>query len=236
LDYTDVNTQWLEKIMIWNIPNILTTFRMLAAPAVVLVFLFLARPYADWVALILFVGAAITDYFDGYLARKWNQQSAFGTMLDPIADKAMVILAFLAIVGLYGLTFAIAAPATIILLREVFVSGLREFLGENASKLAVTKIAKWKTTVQMVAISVLFAQGIFAHNTGMRAMGMDSDLVAQILAGTEDDLVGLRLNYYGSLWSYWAGITLLWLAAILTFVTGMDYLNKAMPYLKGEAK
>lgn len=222
--------------MIWNIPNILTTFRMLAAPAVVLVFLALPRPYADWVALILFVGAAITDYFDGYLARKWNQQSAFGTMLDPIADKAMVILAFLAIVGLYGLTFAIAAPATLILLREVFVSGLREFLGENAGKLAVTKIAKWKTTIQMIAISVLFAQGIFEHNAGMRMQGMDGNLARQILAGTETDLVGLRTNYYGAIWSYWAGITLLWLAALLTFVTGLDYLNKAMPYLKGDVK
>jgi CDP-diacylglycerol--glycerol-3-phosphate 3-phosphatidyltransferase len=222
--------------MRWNIPNILTTFRMLAAPAVVLVFLLLARPYADWVALILFVGAALTDYLDGFLARKWNQQSAFGTMLDPIADKAMVILAFLAIIGLYGLTFAIAVPATLILLREVFVSGLREFLGDNASKLAVTKIAKWKTTVQMIAISVLFAQGIFAHNTGMRIQGMDGALAAQIIDGTEQDLVGLRWNYYGSIWSYWVGIALLWTAALLTFVTGWDYLMKAMPYLKGDAK
>ena len=222
--------------MRWNIPNILTTFRMLAAPAVVLVFLLLARPYADWVALILFVGAAFTDYLDGYLARKWNQQSAFGTMLDPIADKAMVILAFLAIVGLYGLTFAIAVPATLILLREVFVSGLREFLGDNASKLAVTKIAKWKTTVQMVAISVLFAQGIFAHNTGMRIQGMDGGIAAQIIDGLEEDLVGLRWNYYGSIWSYWAGISLLWIATLLTVVTGWDYLKKAMPYLNGDAK
>jgi cardiolipin synthase len=222
--------------MRWNIPNILTTFRMLAAPAVVLVFLLLARPYADWVALILFVGAAFTDYLDGYLARKWNQQSAFGTMLDPIADKAMVILAFLAIVGLYGLTFAIAVPATLILLREVFVSGLREFLGDNASKLAVTKIAKWKTTVQMVAISVLFAQGIFAHNTGMRIQGMDGAIAAQIIDGLEEDLVGLRWNYYGSIWSYWAGISLLWIATLLTVVTGWDYLKKAMPYLNGDAK
>jgi len=171
----------------WNIPNILTTFRMFAAPAVVLVFLCLARPYADWAALILFVGAAITDYFDGYLARKWNQQSAFGTMLDPIADKAMVILAFLAIVGLYGLTWLIAIPATVILLREVFVSGLREFLGDNASKLAVT----------------------------------------------EEDLVGLKWNYLGTYYSYWVGVVLLWIAGVLTLITGLDYLRKAMPFLKG---
>ena len=222
--------------MIWNIPNILTTFRMLAAPAVVLVFLCVARPYADWAALILFVGASITDYFDGYLARKWNQQSAFGTMLDPIADKAMVILAFLAIVGLYGLTPWIAIPATLILVREVFVSGLREFLGENASKLAVTKIAKWKTTVQMVAISVLFAQGIFEHKFGMLSQGMDQSIVAQVLNGQEEDLLGLRWNYWGTYYSYYVGIVLLWLAMALTLVTGWDYLRKAMPYLTEETK
>lgn len=222
--------------MNWNIPNILTTFRMLAAPAVVLVFLLLTRPYADWAALILFVGAAFTDYLDGYLARKWNQQSAFGTMLDPIADKAMVILAFLAIVGLYGLTVWIAIPATVILLREVFVSGLREFLGDNASKLAVTKIAKWKTTAQMVAISVLFAQGIFETNFGMAMQGMDQGAGMETLADTDQKMNSLRWNYEASIYTYWAGITLLWVAAVLTFVTGWDYLSKAMPYLKGDAK
>ena len=73
---------------------------MIAAPAVVIVFLCVVRPFADWLALIIFIGASATDWVDGYLARKWNQQSAFGTMLDPIADKAMVILAIVAIVGL----------------------------------------------------------------------------------------------------------------------------------------
>lgn len=222
--------------MNWNIPNILTTFRMLAAPAVVLVFICLARPYADWAALILFVGAAITDYFDGYLARKWNQQSAFGTMLDPIADKAMVILAFIAIVGLYGLTPWIAIPATVILLREVFVSGLREFLGDNASKLAVTKIAKWKTTAQMVAISVLFALGIFEHKFGMLMQGMDPQIASMILGRQEEDVLGLRWYHLGTLYSYWVGITLLWIAGLLTVITGIDYLRKAMPYLADDAK
>ena len=105
---------------------------MLAAPAVVVVFLCLDRPYADWVALFLFIGASITDYIDGYLARKWSQQSAFGTMLDPIADKAMVILAIVAIIGLYGLE-AINCNTDDFnsMLREVFVSGLREFLGNR---------------------------------------------------------------------------------------------------------
>jgi CDP-diacylglycerol--glycerol-3-phosphate 3-phosphatidyltransferase len=79
--------------MTWNIPNILTVLRLLAAPCVAIVFLLLPHPVADWVALILFVGAAVTDWFDGYIARKWNQQSRFGAMLDPIADKAMVTIA-----------------------------------------------------------------------------------------------------------------------------------------------
>ena len=147
---------------------------MLAAPAVVIVFLCLDRPYADWVALFLFIGASITDYIDGYLARKWSQQSAFGTMLDPIADKAMVILAIVAIIGLYGLKPLIVIPMILILFREVFVSGLREFLGKDAGRLAVTKVAKWKTTVQMVAISVLFSHGIFEHNLRVITREMDA--------------------------------------------------------------
>ena len=81
--------------MTWNIPNILTTLRLLAAPGVVLMFLYFNRPLADWFALILFVGAAITDWFDGYLARLWKQESKLGAMLDPIADKAMLVIALL---------------------------------------------------------------------------------------------------------------------------------------------
>ena len=76
--------------MKWTIPNTLTTMRLLAAPGVPVMFLYFHRPIADWFALTLFVSAAITDYFDGYLARLWKQESKFGTMLDPIADKAMV--------------------------------------------------------------------------------------------------------------------------------------------------
>jgi CDP-diacylglycerol--glycerol-3-phosphate 3-phosphatidyltransferase len=157
-------------------------------------------------------------------------------MLDPIADKAMVILAFLAIVGLYGLNKWILIPATLILLREVFVSGLREFLGDNAGKLAVTKIAKWKTTVQMVAIAVLFSRGIFHHECIVLFQGMDQTIIDQIYSGQEEDLFGLRWKCWAQNSVYYAGVGLLWLAALLTLVTGLDYLNKAMPYLKGDAK
>jgi len=222
--------------MNWNIPNILTTLRMLAAPAVVIVFLCFDRPYADWVALFLFIGASITDYIDGYLARKWNQQSAFGTMLDPIADKAMVILAIVAIVGLYGLKPLILIPMILILFREVFVSGLREFLGKDAGRLAVTKVAKWKTTAQMVAISVLFSHGIFEHNLRVLTREMDENLIANILSNQLSDETNLMVYYSTAYYSYYIGILLLWIAMLLTIYTGIDYLTKASPYLKGKAK
>lgn len=222
--------------MNWNIPNILTTFRMLAAPAVVIAFLCFDRPYADWVALFLFIGASITDYIDGFLARKWSQQSAFGTMLDPIADKAMVILAILAITGLYGLKSLIIIPMVLILLREVFVSGLREFMGKDATKLAVTKVAKWKTTVQMIAISVLFLHGIFEHNLRTITLGMDKNIVARIISNQLSDETNLMLYYSSAYYTYYLGIILLWIAMFLTIYTGIDYLIKASPYLKGKTE
>ena len=83
----------------WTIPNILTALRLIAAPAVAVMFLYFNRPYADWFALFLFVGAAITDWFDGFLARAWSQETKLGSMLDPIADKAMVVIALMVIVG-----------------------------------------------------------------------------------------------------------------------------------------
>jgi len=130
--------------MIWNVPNILTVLRLLAAPAVAVMFLYFTRPYADWFALILFVTAAVTDWFDGYLARTWKQETKLGAMLDPIADKAMVVIALMILVGYSDTSWTpwLVLPATFILFREVFVSGLREFLGDTAGTLKVTKLAK----------------------------------------------------------------------------------------------
>ena len=146
--------------MRWTVPNILTILRLLAAPGVAVMFLYYTRPWADWFALTLFVLAAATDWLDGHLARAWNQETRIGTMLDPIADKAMVVIALLVITGFSGMDPYILLPATVILFREVFVSGLREYLGDTAGTLKVTKLAKWKTTAQMVAIAVLFARGV----------------------------------------------------------------------------
>jgi CDP-diacylglycerol--glycerol-3-phosphate 3-phosphatidyltransferase len=141
--------------MRWTLPNILTVARVAAAPLVPLSFLLLPRPDADLAALVLFAAAALTDLLDGWIARAFAQGSAFGRMLDPIADKAMVALALATLMGLSGPSWALWLPAAVILLRETLVSGLREFLGDI--KLPVTRLAKWKTTAQMVAIGVLLA-------------------------------------------------------------------------------
>jgi CDP-diacylglycerol--glycerol-3-phosphate 3-phosphatidyltransferase len=218
--------------MRWNIPNILTLLRLIAAPGVAVMFLYFNRPWADWFALVLFMVAALTDWFDGYLARLWQQQTKIGTMLDPIADKAMVVIALAVILGYSSMSPWLVLPATVILFREVFVSGMREYLGDVAGTLRVTKLAKWKTTVQMVAIAVLFSQGVFEHYLGMSTYGMDAAMVSDILDGRVPDLQGLWWKLRGMVWSGNIGLGLLWLAAALTAITGLDYFRKALPHLK----
>lgn len=220
--------------MRWTLPNILTVLRLIAAPGVAFAFVTMARPWADWLALILFVSAAATDWLDGRLARAWGMESRFGAMLDPIADKAMVIIALAVLVGLFDPSFWVMAPAALILFREAFVSGLREFLGDTAGTLKVTNLAKWKTTAQMVAIAVLFSRGLFEHYFTVWSWGMGPEILAQVLAGETRDALGLRPIYSGFWTAHYAGITLLWLAAILTLVTGFDYLRKAWPYIKDD--
>ena len=218
--------------MRWTVPNILTTLRLLAAPGVAVMFLYFHRPWADWLALVLFLGAAITDYFDGYLARLWKQESRIGAMLDPIADKAMVVIALLVLTGYSGMNPWLILPATAIMFREVFVSGLREYLGNTSKLLAVTKLAKWKTTAQMVAIAVLFAAtGLEYIREGVLAR--DRTLIAEMEAtGLGDDFNLLAAANYGGEAVWTVGLVLIWIAAILTLVTGWDYLRKAAPYLK----
>ncbi len=218
--------------MRWTIPNILTVMRLIAAPGLVVMFMYFARPWADLYALILFVLAAVTDWFDGFLARSWNQQSKFGAMLDPIADKVMVMIALFVITGFQGMDPLILFPATMIVFREVFVSGLREFLGADAGKLAVTKLAKWKTTLQMVAIATLFSTGVFEHYFGMHSFGMDIQMIRDTLEGVVDDEMGLRWKFAAMNYSWSIGLVLLWIAAVLTLWTGWDYLRKALPYLR----
>jgi len=224
---------WVYGVaMRMTLPNILTILRLLAAPMVAVMFLYFTRPYADWFALLLFVLAAVTDWFDGYLARSWKQETKLGAMLDPIADKAMVVIALMVIIGFSSWSPWLVLPATVILFREVFVSGLREYLGDTAGTLKVTKLAKWKTTFQMIAIAVLFSHGVFEHYLGMSAWGMDQTMVDAIFAGEIADTQGLRWKHAGMEWAGYLGLCLLWVAAALTLITGIDYLRKAMPHLK----
>jgi CDP-diacylglycerol--glycerol-3-phosphate 3-phosphatidyltransferase len=218
--------------MLWTVPNILTLLRLLAAPMVAVMFLYFNRPWADWFALVLFVSAAATDWFDGYLARAWKQTTKLGTMLDPIADKAMVVIALAVILGYSSMSPWLVLPVTMILFREVFVSGLREFLGDTAGTLKVTWFAKWKTTAQMVAIAVLFAQGVFEHYLANAIEGLDGEVIAAVLDGRVEDMKGLSWKYNGMIWTGHAGLWLLWLAAVMTLLTGYDYLRKSIPYLK----
>lgn len=222
--------------MRWTVPNILTVARLAAAPGVVVLFLYFNRPWADWFALLLFAAAALTDWIDGRLARAWGQESRFGAMLDPIADKAMVVIALLVIAGLSSdgqiMNPWILLPATVIIFREVFVSGLREFLGSAAGTLKVTALAKWKTTVQMVAIAVLFSTGIFQYHFQTRRDGIDEATLAAIIGGALPDELNLVWLSGMADSTWYAGTVLLWAAAILTLVTGWDYFRKALPHLR----
>lgn len=146
----------------FNLPNMLTYARILAVPMVVLCFISLdgtlkSTDGGRWAALVIFAVASITDYLDGYLARAWNQSTNIGRMLDPIADKLLVATCLLLLAADTDRTIAGWSlwAAIIILCREILVSGLREYLADLKVSVPVSRLAKWKTAVQMVAISVL---------------------------------------------------------------------------------
>ena len=141
----------------WSLPNVLTYARVVAVP-VVAGFLFWPNdPWARWTALAIFVAAAITDFFDGYFARAWAQQSSLGRMLDPIADKLLVSAVILMLAADQTITGRTLWAAIVILCREILVSGLREYLAELRVPVPVTAVAKWKTTAQLVALGFLIA-------------------------------------------------------------------------------
>ncbi|WP_431298064.1 CDP-diacylglycerol--glycerol-3-phosphate 3-phosphatidyltransferase [Tabrizicola sp. BL-A-41-H6] len=220
--------------MNWNIPNILTVLRLLAAPGVAVMFLYFHRPWADWFALTLFVGAAVTDWFDGYLARLWKQESKFGAMLDPIADKAMVVIALMVLTGYNGMNPWLILPATVILFREVFVGGLREFLGSKAGHLRVTQLAKWKTTAQMVAIAVLFLGTGLEYLNILALEGLTPEQHIAAVAAGEAEAIRTCGNMDCASYANLVGIGLLWLAALLTIMTGLEYFAKSLPYLRDD--
>ena len=171
----------------YSLPNILTISRIVVIPVI---FLSIYIHSTLWAVLtaILFIVAAITDYFDGYLARSRNETSAFGRLLDPIADKLLVVSALLILVANHMVLPISYIPVIVILCREVLVSGLREFLSEVKVGMPVTRLAKWKTGFQMTAISLLL------------------------------------LRFLGEI--------LLWIAGVLTFITGYQYFQKSLDYIR----
>ena len=145
----------------FSLPNILTYGRCVAVPLLAACLFWSdileGGLWLRWVALALYIIAAITDFFDGYLARAWSQQSAIGRMLDPIADKLLVSTSLLMLASDGTIRGWSLWAAIVILCRVILVSGLREFLAELRVSVPVTRLAKWKTTAQLVAVGVLLA-------------------------------------------------------------------------------
>lgn len=139
------------------LPNLLTYGRCLAVPVVAGLLLSSNEHWARWAALGVYTAAAVTDFFDGYLARMWQQQSPIGRMLDPIADKLLVAATLLVVVADQTLSGWTIWAAIIILCREILVSGLREYLAEVKVRLPVSAIAKWKTVAQLFALGFFIA-------------------------------------------------------------------------------
>ncbi len=178
--------------MLTNLPNLLTLGRIVVIPLIICILIFVSDPIASWTAFSLYTIACITDFFDGYLARAWGQQSAFGRFLDPIADKLLVASVLLVLVGIDRIGGLTVLPAAVTLCREILVSGLREYLAQVRVSVPVTALAKWKTTIQMLALGFL--------------------------------LVGPSGPAFGPLSTTEVGVVGLWGAALLTLVTGYDYL------------
>ena len=139
-----------------KIPNILTIGRILVAPILIVVFYFPGE-LSDWLACIIFVIAAFTDYLDGFFARLYKLQSKFGELLDPIADKVLVSTALALLIMSQTIKGPHVVAAIIIITREILISGLREFLAKAQVYIPVTNLSKGKTVIQMVAISILLA-------------------------------------------------------------------------------
>jgi cardiolipin synthase len=157
-------------MMLTSLPNLLTLSRIVAIPILVAL-LFLEHPAAAWLACIIFTGAAVTDYFDGHFARSRRQVSAIGMFLDPIADKLLVAAVILMLVATARIGGLAVLPALVILCREILVSGLREFLAGLQVSVPVSRLAKWKTAIQMVALGFLVVGDSGPDAVPVRAIG-----------------------------------------------------------------
>ncbi len=183
--------------MINTLPMVLTLSRIAAIPVLAALF-FIEGDWVRYIACALYTTAAVTDYLDGYLARAWKQQSKLGRIFDPIADKLLVAATILLLVATDRIAGILVLPALVILCREVLVSGLREFLAEIRALLPVSRLAKWKTGIQMTALGFLIVGD--ALPTAFLPVKLIGD-------------VGL------------------WAAAVLTLITGWDYLIAGLKHV-----
>jgi len=177
-----------------NLPNLLTLARIAAIPVIVAMF-YLPGDSPRWVACILFVVAALTDYLDGYLARELGSVSAIGRFLDPIADKLLVAAVLVMLAAFGGLSALGVVAAVVILLREVLVAGLREHLAEMKVGLPVSQLAKWKTAFQMTALALLLLADAVPDSPNVRLIGEICLWVAAfltVITGWDYLRVGLR--------------------------------------------
>lgn len=181
---------------IYTIPNIITFIRIILIP-IILYLLFSENQNIVLLAGGLFIISSISDYFDGYLARVLNQSSKLGTLLDPIADKLLIASVIVVLVDTNVISNLHVIPAIIILLREIAISGLREFLAKMNTDMPVSRLAKYKTTFQMVSLSILIIS------------------------------LGFQLNDF--LWNL--GIVTLWIAAIITLLSGYNYMAKGLKHI-----
>jgi cardiolipin synthase len=179
-----------------SLPNLLTLSRILVIPVVVATF-YLSGDSARWFCCALFSAAGLTDWLDGHFARRWEQQSELGRFLDPIADKLLVSATLFMLTAYGRLPTTALLPALVILCREILVSGLREYLAGLRVGVPVSRLAKWKTFIQMMAIGWLIVGDSGWHLLRVVAVGE----------------------------------TLLWVAALLTIVTGYDYLRAGLSHI-----
>ena len=184
---------------VFNLPNMLTMGRVAAIPLMLAAFYFLPPGWREWTAFAIFAAAAITDFFDGWLARRMAIVSDLGRMLDPIADKLLVAVVLVMLVDRQTVQGWHVLPVMVILVREILISGLREHLAGVKLNLPVTQLAKWKTTAQLLSLGTLIA--------GPRAEVIHAVPI---------------------------GLGLLWIAAVLTVMTGWSYLRAGIAHIVAE--
>lgn len=188
--------------MIPTLPNALTLGRVAAVPVIAALF-FLDTPTGQWITLAIFTVAAITDFLDGYIVRRYDQHTEFGRFLDPIADKLLIATTLMMMVAFGQIAGLAIIPAVVILCREILVSGLREYLAGIDVGLPVSWLARWKTAIQMIALGFLII-GDAAHPP------VPEELPVRLI-----------------------GEAGLWIAALITLFTGFDYMRIGLRHMDG---